>query len=310
VIGTRISLRRQTPYGVYLCLASFIGIVALSFAVRELAAASVLPFAIALALLFSPERHFLARFTTGSLELARPAQSIRYSDLREVHPLAPFDKARPTAFPIWLVYAGGALLIPAPLTVSSERVYAFLRSQLPETGRALPEPLERYRREQAQAFGADRVFACCGRRAAPRPLAAWRVIGYAIAVTGLIWAIIPLLRANSLGWAIAGVTALLAGGAVSLAGTTNEGKVPMAGGATGLVISPLGIAMQHENLSGHLAWQEIQKIGVRRRHDALRTSRAPAPAIVLEVSGASVDVPDVYDRPLAEIHEQVLRYWK
>src|SRR5262245_14957874 len=168
MIGTRVALRTHAPYAAYLCLCVALGLVALSPATKGATVpAFVLPLAVGLALLLGPERRFLARFTPSGLEVAHPAHTIPYANLREVHPIAPFDQARPTAFPIWIVHSGGSLTIPAPLTVSSERVSTY-----------------------------------CGRRTAPRPLAAWRPVGYALAVTGLLWALLPLVRANNLGWGI------------------------------------------------------------------------------------------------------------
>jgi hypothetical protein len=130
---------------------------------------------------------------------------------------------------------------------------------------------------------------------------------------GAIWLVLPLLRPEP-AWFAAGAAACIVGVVLFvLAGDRGPAGVAVsraiAKGAA-LVITPLGLALQQGALSGHLTWQEIRKVSLRAKPSGLATAQEPAPAIVLEVEGAAIAVTDSYDRPLAEIHERILRYWR
>jgi hypothetical protein len=314
MIGLRIARESRPPYVAYGGLVLGALLLAFSLRVHELAIAALLPVALGFALLLNPQRRFLARFTPTALEVARPSQSIPYAKLLEVHPLCAVDKPRPPAFPIWVVHSGGCLTIPAPLTSASERVYVFLRGQLRDregTGRELPETLERYRREQEQSFGAERVFGYCGRRGVPARQSVEPAIGYGLLATGVLWTLLGLVRRDSTGWMVGGILVFLVGAVILVSDWQQKWQAARAKPrAAALVISPLGLALQQDALTGHLAWKDIRKVSTRTGREALQTSRRSIPAVVLEVEGAAIDIADAYDRPLAEIREQILRYWR
>jgi hypothetical protein len=250
------------------------------------------------------------------MEIAHPRQTIAYSTLLEVRPLVPADRPRPDFFPIQVVHTRGAVVIPARLTLSSERVYSFLRGFLADRRPTLPPALEAYRVEQEGSFGSEKVWCYAGRGGRDRPQARnLRAIGTGLLVTAAVWAVIPLRRTDEPGWWIAAGAVALVGAAVLIQDVTRqhrETSAPAVARTTAaLVIAPLGLAVEQGALTGHLTWQEIRKVSVRAGATGVAWSAAQTvPGIVLEVEGASIVLTDSYDRPLSEIHDRILRYWR
>jgi hypothetical protein len=273
---------------------------------------AILPLAIGLCLLFGDERRFLARFTPGAVEIARPAQSIPYSSILEVRPVAPLGAARPRSFPIEVVHQRGSVVFPATLSAPSERVYAFLRGQLPEKpARALPTALATYQREQEQGFGADRVFCYGGRRGPYRHDAAqWNATGRGVLITAAAWGVLAFFRPGAGGWYVGAGLALVIGGVcLAAARGSRRGGAPTKTSGAALVISPLGLAMEQDALNGHLTWQQIRKVSAQVPGKGITVTKV-TPGIAVEVEGATFVIADSYDRPLSEIHERIVRYWR
>ena len=105
---------------------------------------------------------------------------------------------------------------------------------------------------------------------------------------------------------LAGATTLV----VSWFGAVRRGhlgrKEDLAGSS--LVIGPDGLAMIQGRLRGELAWDEVLDIALARRGG--RPSDGIGPGLVLLVEGAAIPIADLYDRPIAMIHERLLCYWK
>ncbi len=78
-----------------------------------------------------------------------------------------------------------------------------------------------------------------------------------------------------------------------------------------LVISPVGLAMVQGDVQGELRWNEVQNVQLRGRAKGIHvTSETTKPGIVLSVEGAKILIADIYDQPLATIHEKILEYWR
>ena len=291
-----------------------LGLLGMATGVSALVPAAIAPLAIGASLLIVGERAFRARFTQAGMEIAHPRQTIAYSTLIEVRPLVPADRPRPDSFPIQVTHTRGALVIPARLTLSSERVYAFLRGFLADRRPTLPSALEAYRVEQEGSFGPEKVWCYAGRTGGDRsPARTLRAVGAGLLATGAVWAAIPLRRTEEPGWWVAAGAAtgvgivLLIQDAYRQRGTSG----PAANTTAALVIAPLGLAVQQGGMTGHLTWQQIRKVSVRSGRATVAFSSAQtAPGIVLEVEGASIVLTDSYDRPLSEIHDRIRRYWR
>jgi hypothetical protein len=211
------------------------------------------------------------------------------------------------------VHSGGTLVIPCPLNVASERVYAFLRSQIPSSrDRGLPPTLESYRLEQEKAFGPTKVFSSGGRYGARQTRSAYlRPVGLGLLAVGLVWVVAP--RAPT-GWAVAGVFALVLGGllvAFDLLQGKQERRVRGHGfRGSALVVSPLGIALEQGALKGHVTWKEVRKVTTRAASNALQGRETYGPCLVLQVEGAEIPITDSYEHPLDDIHDRILQYWR
>jgi hypothetical protein len=317
MIGTRVALVRPRPTGALWWIAGAVAVALFGMAAREptLVMVAILPIAIGVSLLLSDDRRFRARFLPDALQTAPPPQSIAYRSILEVRPVVPLGAARPRAFAIEVVHERGSLLIPATLTVASERVYTFLRGYVPENpARTLPPTLDEYRREQEQSFGTDKVWSFGPRRGPFRYLRApLRATARGVFAAGAMWLVLPFLRAEP-GWFAAAAGAFVLGAVLLVLGADQgPGGVGVSRAMSkdaAMVITPLGLALQQGALSGHLTWQEIRKVTLRARAAGFAATHEPAPAIVLEVEGAAIPITDSYDRPLAEIHDRVLRYWR
>ena len=299
-------------------LASGAALVALGMAtgVSPLVPIAIAPLAVGASLLLVGERGFRARFTATGMEIAHLGQTIAYSTLLEVRPLVPADRPRPDFFPIQVVHTRGTVVIPARLTLSSERVYAFLRGFLADRRPTLPSALDAYRVEQEASFGPEKVWCYAGRGGRDRTHARnLRAIAIGLLLTAAVWAVIPLRRTDEPGWWIAAGASALVGFAVfaqDVIGQRRERTAQAAAPTTAaLVIAPLGLAVEQGTLTGHLTWQEIRHVSVRAARSGVAWSAAQTvPGIVLEVEGATIVLTDSYNRPLSEIHDRILRYWR
>ena len=277
---------------------------------------AIAPLALGASLLIVGERGFRARFTPTGMEIANPRYTIPYSSVLEVRPLVPADRPRPDFFPIQVVHTRGTVVIPARLTLSSERVYSFLRGFLADRRPTLPAALEAYRVEQEASFGPEKVWSYAGRGGQDRPHARnLRAIGVGLLVTAVVWAVIPMRRTDETAWWIGAGVMALAGAAVLIQDASRQRSERSAQAAVprtaALVIAPLGLAVEQGGMTRHLTWQQIRKVSVNSGGAAFSWSRAHAAAgIVLEVEGVSIVLTDSYDRPLSEIHDRILRYWR
>ncbi len=314
MIGSRVSLVPPTPWAALACIgvAVAVGAVSAAAGANEIVPLAALPLFVGLCLLFGDDRRFLARFTAGAVEIARPAQSIPYGSILEVRPIVPLGAARPRSFPIEVVHQGGSVVFPATLSAPSERVYVFLRGQLPEKPpRALPTGLATYQREQEQGFGADRVFCYGGRRGPYRHDAGrWNATGWGLVITAAAWGVLAFVRPAAGGWYVGAILAMVIGAVCLVAAKAGRWAAdPYKTSGAALVISPLGLAMEQGPLNGHLTWQQIRKVSTQVPGKGITVSKV-APGISVEVEGATFVITDSYDRPLSEIHERIVKYWR
>ena len=318
MIGASVATRRAPARGALTLLAggAALGALGMATGVSPLVPVAIAPLAVGASLLIVGERGFRARFTPTGMEIANPRYTIPYSSVLEVRPLVPADRPRPDFFPIQVVHTRGTVVIPARLTLSSERVYSFLRGFLADRRPTLPYALDAYRVEQEGTFGPEKVWCYAGRGGRDRPHARnLRAIAGGLLMTAAVWAVIPLRRTDEWGWWIAAGAIALVGSVALIQDVIGQRRERSSQAAAptsaALVIAPLGLAVEQGGMTGHLTWQQIRKVGVRDGRSGVTWSAAQAvPGIVLEVEGASIVLTDSYDRPLSEIHDRILRYWR
>ncbi len=70
-----------------------------------------------------------------------------------------------------------------------------------------------------------------------------------------------------------------------------------------LVIGPAGLALSQGDLTGELRWKELRDVKFK---DKAATGQR---RIELRVEGAQINIMDLYDSPMNEIHRQITQYW-
>ncbi len=317
MIGQTVECRPAPPVGPALWLLAALACDVLAAGLREVnwAVLSLLPWLAALLLWRARPRPFVMRFTEDALEVGDEPLVVRYADLEGLRargrPANPFKAGR-RSYRIQVFHAGGVLHVPARLDVPSDDVFVFLYRQFSPCGsRDVPAELADYLRHQERRFGPQRVWTYCGRtfRAGGEPPRRLTAFFLALALCGAGWLLWGVIRPSP--WAVGGGALLLVGGFLSftlwLAGRPARRR---AGAGkrqrTGLVIAPDGLALLQGDLSGELRWDEVRNVKLAERAGP----NSAAPGIVLQVKGAVITVTDVYDRPIALIHQQICHYWR
>ena len=222
---------------------------------------------------------------------------------------------RPTGdrFEMQVYYPGGAVGIPARLTVPSRDLYAFLASRLePSGGRDVPSTLHGFRDDQEAKFGPDRVFTYRS-RTRPPVKRGWRV---GVPLFGAAGCLLAAAAGQSVGgdgeaYAVGGLVSAFMFGvfgvafwAGNLAGRA-EGH-----GDSGLVVGPTGIALAQGGLKGKMRWDEVRGIEYPpKARTATHTTAASKRGIGVVVAGAYIVIQDHYDRPPLLIYARMKAYW-
>jgi hypothetical protein len=145
-----------------------------------------------------------------------------------------------------------------------------------------------------------------------------RAVAAGFAVTAAVWLGLPLMRRGEPGWWVGAAATGLIGGLLFVLDLDirrrSAAVAPLTANGAALVISPLGLAVQQGDLSGHLTWQEIRKVNLRSvrgslvfRGSLVVGSAQNLPGILLEVEGTNILLTNSYDRPLSEVHNSILR---
>jgi hypothetical protein len=322
MVGQRVESRPGTPVGTIvgsLWTVLFLAVAMISGS-PHWAVFAVMPAAIALALWLTRPRPFVADLTEHGLEVHEPELSLPYEAITGL-----MVEGSPTAsrVPVYLHHAGGMLRVPARLTIPSRELISFLIARIPPSGsRDLPEPLLPYLQGQESQFGPDKVFSYRARKypdfRARRRAAA---VCLAIALAGLAWVVLGTIGVQVIGaardndyvmWIVFGVMIAfffgLLAGAFRLGGGTLRLKNWR---ASGLVITPSGLALAQGDMRGQLRWDELRNVQYRHKTPWFQfESRAPTRGIILSVEGAEILIADIYDRPLPLIYKQIRGYWQ
>ena len=270
------------------------------------------PAATAAALWMTQQRPFTAEIQKTGLEIFEPPILIPY---QEITHLTPIGSTRRKNYPLCVFYGDKSFLIPASLNLLSEVLFQFLRRQMPpEAGFSLPAILVEYRARQEAAFRPDRVH--CFRAGRPPLLGPGKrrglMICLALALTGLIWLAVGILLGGFyVPLAVAGGLLLGLMLPIALIFSLNHSARRKDRQGSGLVISPLGLALVQGSLTGELHWNEVRKIVYPYRPKYQNeTSTQRQPGIGLFVDEATIVIDSRYDVPLSVIHQCLLDYWE
>jgi hypothetical protein len=263
--------------------------------------ASAAPAGLAAALLLGRRRPFIARLEGDGLDVLSPRpEFVPYDRIEALHE---HGGGRDDSFAFTVVHDRGVLYVPAGLTVPSIELFEFLRERLPaeEAEVAVPASLRPFREEQEEHFGTDRVW-CYQAQPRPVPPRSWRgvLLWAAVCLVGIVWMGTGFGDRDHKTWVGLGAVAMAVGFfgmllAASIASRAVRGKGPS--GPAGLVIGPLGFALQQGDVRGRMRWDEITAI------------TRNATGIVVAFAGGSVTIRDIYNRPTSEIFRRLRDYW-
>ncbi len=313
MLGQRLESRRGFPVSavIWFTLAIAFAVVGAVVHNPHPAIFAALPAAIAIALLLGRERPFDALVTAEGLEIEGTPLSLPYRAIEGIVRLGKGPRA-----PIQIVHAGGVVRIPASLNVGADDLFAFLLEQIPRSGsRDLPGPLKKYCAVQEAHFGSERVFSFRSRpphRALVRRRTAI-IVSLGISGAGLVWLVFGiLLPKHGEPWIAFGILFAVFAALCALAFRFESvGPRIKNWQEAGLVISPEGLALFQGDIRGELRWDELRDIRYRTRGPffQFQASGAQFVGIHLVVEGATITVADLYDRPLAVIHQRMKAYW-
>lgn len=200
------------------------------------------------------------------------------------------------------------LVVPAGRDAGE--LYRFLIDRIPVSGLyEVPDKLQKHWSNAVTLFGEEMVWGYAGRSYFP-PTSQTRGIAAILALTFVAWIIGgTMIGRDGAPWMAMGIVGFAISSLVVLAtfASTPEKRLQKLAPLSGLIISPRGLAMVHGEISGKLRWDEVRKIDMVGA-PSFALARTPH-GLAVTVDGATILVPDVFEKPLAKIHQQLLHYW-
>jgi hypothetical protein len=322
MIEQKIESPRPFPWSAIVLGVTGAGLVVLALAtgIAHWAIAAVFPFLAALLLWWARRPAFTMELADKNIEVSSHGLAIAYDTLQGLLALG-VDNPPPSTgkryFPIVLLHEKGSLLIPRQVNVPSADIYLFLYEQFTAGGSRDVNPLlDEYVQRQEQAWGEKAVQTYRAREHLGRvdhPSA--RAFFLALLLAGLAWIAAGAAHKEWHAWLGTGVFALIFGGLFYLGFCLEKYRRVTSirnWRNASLAISPEGLAMVQGEIKGELRWDEVQSVRANKKPlGGFRLSSAtPGPAIVLKVQGATIHIADIYDRPLALIHETLLAHYE
>jgi hypothetical protein len=268
-------------------------------------ATSIFPFLAALACWLSGDRLFRAELTETALVVHDPEPSeVPFCSMSAVQ-----CEGSGKRHPVHIVHANGVVSIPGHVDPPASQLVPLLGSRLPDLSSRLSEDLFPIHQRHVATFGPDRVFAFPARQTKVKGFRGRRGLALAGAslVSGVIWialGVVNVEKNKDPAWLVGLGFVFVFVGFLTL--VISLARRDLYGGKqssrSGLVISPVGIALIQGDLRGEMQWSELVKMQYRDRSRPTR--------IHLTMPGASVIIRDLYSHPLAQIHAVMEKYWK
>ncbi len=290
-----------------------VGLAALGFMFEEARAAlwiALMPLSWAIAAAITNPRGMRGSMKGGRITVENPEREIPIERIRGITATGRhlFNRSRP--FHITIHYDMDVLTIPPPSNMTSDDLFRAINRVLPTPLGHVAYTLADHHKQQTGLFGEDRVFyfgALPTQRGANPGKKLARGLLLATMLTAIVYMIasyvVPVSEDRSwrlFGWGI-GVT--ITAGVLFLMSLANRNVYGVKDwGHSGIVVSPLGIALKQGDIEGELVWAHLQAA-------ELRPARAPR-LLRLKVQGAIIDVPDIYDRPISAVYEAIAGYFE
>lgn len=325
MIGETIEARGGVHWTVWFFCALAIIFVALAYVAEalDLAILAVLPALLGLFLAFRRAPHFSAEFTAQSVFIHAPeSRELFYNEMEGL--IAPkrstsTSTKNPTHYEIIITDGLGTVTIPAKLErVRSDEVYDFLYERFPEPDcEDAPKPLREYLDKQIATFGPKRVWSFYARR--HRGELSGRgtglLVGFAILLAGIAWVIFGSNRHDMDGWVGIGIGGISAGVLTAFIFAVLSGYYQIGGRIknwkrSGVILSPLGLALIQGDIAGEMEWEELKNVGYNSKHGPSSQGKPPGHAIRLDFGDINVWIADIYNCPLRTIYDRILEFWE
>ena len=303
------SVRKGRPFSIGALLFGLlvIGAVVLFLGTRQLAIlpVAIFPAGIALALFLSRRPTFELRITPDWIEQVGQDKRWRYEDLQGV-----FRPRTPRLSPGYVFHAGGFLTIPEDTDPPVDALVYFLETQpmRADENPSAAADLAEYVKTQETLYGRDQVWVFRPRLefGPTRDGIVGRAVGIAITLTAVLWMFCGAVV--DAGWLAAGMIALVVGVFLTvLFSVIRLRSAPRVKNweRSCLVVSPGGCALTQGDLRGELKWNQLKNITYNKRADFFTGQKG----LLLHIDGATVQIANIYHRPLSYIQELITDLW-
>jgi hypothetical protein len=114
---------------------------------------------------------------------------------------------------------------------------------------------------------------------------------------------------------MAGGGVLMVCGLIALLITFASGSQPAAirknTETASVILCPVGLALAQPGIKGELSWDEIRDVKLRDREAKVTIgAESGMRRIDVVVDGAVIQIQDIYEHPLAVIHQRIVELWK
>lgn len=316
----RIRTRRRVNITLVITFAAglILAVAGLAYRTLDSVLLAVLPLSLGIAWWLVRPRELDLVIVADNAESAAAGTVLSVHSLESVRPIGKSynpNSVLAKRYPLELAHADGVIRIPPHAEPPARELYpALLNLLAPARPKKLPQRLQAHWEAQ-QDFAADQVLACAARSHLAEPAAHWFAATIALAVTASLWMVISVTDVSK-AWGFFPAPAsprwgefggvLLVVVAPALFVMARFVEIEPARGLrkwrnVGLVISPRSLALAQGNLCGQMAWDELLEVKLDIR---------PWKAITLVVSGATITLHDVFDRPIFLIYQRIMKLWK
>jgi hypothetical protein len=271
-----------------------------------MAVVALLPLTLAVTLLLTRPPYFRAELTDEALVVENPPLTIPYAEMEGIagkgRPANPYAKGRP-AYPIQIFYSRGTIWIPARLNVPSDEVFRFLFRRFPErAARPANRELKDFYQSKVAEYGSARVAVYNARTTkGPGPSRRRaRKVFLALLLCGGIWIVYGVMthgREACIGLGVALAFLSIIACLITFATTGPAARIKNRQHSS-LIVCPDGLALVQGDLTGELSWEEVRDVKLK----------SWPPLILIMVSGALIQIVDLYDSPLSQIFEKIDYY--
>lgn len=315
LIGREITFRQRLGPFFYLCIIVSVGLLAVAAATKEVHPAAAAAWPLAYAVVWIVRRRAPADIEVGADQLQFPATGfeIPFSDIQGLRlndQIMPSSKATGVAGDLEILATGDVHFLGYSRQAGD--LYEFLLQHVPATGSPqVSARLSQHLEEVQTTFDADLVHTFNSRRTISAKNSPILWAGLSGILAALVLALLALASKDTIGWSIGygvwGVVLSLIGVADNSSRRHPPGMRKWLGSS--IVLSPAGLAVHQNDLVGKMSWEQIRGIRCGTPMRSFAVANVQRCAMTVTIHGATFQLPDMYDRPLAIIYREMMEFW-